>query len=117
MTTYWFKRHLGENSPLVVCSCFEELYSKLGAPKDMMMIRTPGSRNITIFIGLPEPDLLNNFDGFKAAKFEEIPPDFASEIGNELDLSELRRAINANKTRLGQAGAEPKKPPVGGEVE
>jgi len=95
MTTYWFKRHLGENSPLVACNGFEELYSKLGAPKDMMMVRTPGSRNATLFISLPEPDLINTFPGFKAAKFEEIPPDFACEIGNENDLCELRRAIAA----------------------
>ena len=65
MTTYWFKRHLGENSPLLACVRFEELYAKLGAPKRMMMVRTPGSRDATIFIGLPEPDLINTFPGFK----------------------------------------------------
>jgi hypothetical protein len=108
---YWFKRHLGDKSPLVVCNQFEELFAKLGNPQEMMMIRSPGTQGVTIFIALPTPDLVNAFAGFEPARFDEIPCDFACEIGNQTDLQELKEALNPLASGSFSAPLEPEANP------
>lgn len=98
---YWFKRHLGDKSPLALCNQFEQLFAKLGSPRGMMMVRSPGTLNVTLFIGLPAPDLVNAFAGFAPARVAEIPGDFACEIGNDGELRELRDMLKARSADAG----------------
>jgi hypothetical protein len=99
---YWFKRHLGDKSPVAVCNQFDQIFAKLGSPKEMMMIRTPGTQNVTIFMGLPTPDIVNAFAGFEPARFEDLPADFACEIGSDAELRELRDAVKPKVRRAAQ---------------
>ena len=69
----WVKRHFPTTwATSSVLDDFVQLFMALGGPPKMMLVEeSHGSRNSTLYVWLPQADLLDAFPGFVTA---DVPP-------------------------------------------
>ncbi len=95
----WARASCGLDDQDTIQEQVETLFSKLGCPRQMMLLATveTGNSEATLFLSLPSPSLLRAFEGFEQIGPNELPATASLLVGRN---DEFRR-------RFGHQGRSP----------
>jgi hypothetical protein len=96
---YWAKRSCDPDAEIPFMKLVGDLQLKLGAPHELMML---GSHPLTrkgyeVFIGVPQRELLDLFDGFTEIQENELPDKLVALVIREDGFDERFPAIAAKR--------------------
>ena len=72
---YWAKRRCDPGGEIPLMKLVGDLQLKLGAPHELMMLGSPPltRKHFDVFIGVPQRELLDLFDGFTEIQENKLP--------------------------------------------
>lgn len=85
----WASRQFGIDDWFAVQDRFEALFLAAGGPREMMLISTKSKGLKTrLLMGLPDPRLLSNFEGFEPVAEADLPKQATFLVGYDEAFNE-----------------------------
>jgi hypothetical protein len=85
----WAKRTFTRSDWIPVQDQFEKQFLTLNAPRDMMLVVMDNDDvRQTLYIGLPNDELLGTFEGFNIVNESELPREARLLVGNQSAFEE-----------------------------
>jgi hypothetical protein len=96
---YWAKRRCDPGGEIPLMKLVGDLQLKLGAPHELMMLGSPPltRKHFEVFIGVPQRELLDLFDGFTEIQENELPDKLIALVIREDEFDERFPAIAAKR--------------------
>jgi hypothetical protein len=69
----WFKHHYGHADYGPEFNRFEQMFISMGAPREMLMIKTGLTSDATVYLSLPDPKLAVMYPGFESMQPADLP--------------------------------------------